>query len=116
MLSAAIALASLGIAVGTGISNASAARKSARAEMAAMQEEKEYNLEVLRQEKTDKFWSDQMSQWRTGQSLDYGTSAEAVTTNNQNVLQRNIDFQESQYNIKLKNLKQQSKQRYLGMF
>lgn len=106
---------SLGMNFAQGISGASAARKSARAQMAALTQEKAWNLSVMRRNKLDTYASNILQSWGSG--INYATgSNRAVIENNQNVLQDEINFQEQQYDIQLKNLKAQSKQKFLGLF
>jgi hypothetical protein len=40
----------------------------------------------------------------------------ALIGSNENVLRNEMNFREEQYDIQLKNLKAQSKQKYLGIF
>lgn len=116
MITAALGIISTGASLLSSVFSAQAQREEARATVSALKKEKEFNLGVLRQQKEDQYWADVMSQWRSGQSLSAGTSAMAVTENNQGVLQRNIDFQVSQYNTQIGNAQAAAKRRFLGIF
>lgn len=116
MFSAGANIFSVGMSLVGGIMNASAQGQEARAQMRALQQEKTYNLGVLRQQKEDTYWNDMMSMWKSGLSTSGGTSATAVVASNQATLQRNIDFQERQYNIQIGNAKAASKRRFMGVF
>ena len=106
---------SLGTSIASGAFGASAARKSARAQMKALKLEKQWNLGVMERNKADIYASNILESYGSG--IDYTTgSNRAVSAENQRVLQDEIDFQRRQYDIELKNLKAQSKQRYLGIF
>lgn len=106
---------SLGLSVLSGAFSASAQRKSARAQMAALTAEKNWNLGVMRQNKLDTYARNILESYGSG--INYSTgSTRAVIENNQRVLEDEIKFRESQYDIELANLKAQSKQRYLGIF
>lgn len=105
----------LGMNVMQGALGASAARKSARASMAALAAEKSWNLGVMRQNKIDTYASNVLSSWGSGIDPMTGSNR-AVIENNQRVLQDEIDFREQQYNIQLENLRAQSKQKFLGLF
>lgn len=107
--------------IGTGASLLSSAfgrssqSASARASADALKKEKVWNLSVLKQQKTDQFWGDLMSMWRSGQTVTGGTSAAAVINSNQDVLQRNIDFTGQQYDIQIANAKEAAKARFMGI-
>ena len=111
----AMAVASFGMAFASGVSGASASRKSARAQMAALKAEKAWNLGVMERNKTDVFNRQQLSSYGSGIDPTTGSNA-AVMAANQKILQDEIDFQTSQYNAQLKNLRAQSKQKFLGIF
>ena len=98
-----------------GAMSASAARESARAKMSALGEEKAWNLGVMRRNKADAYASNILSSWGSGINPMTGSNA-AVILGNQAVLQDEINFQERQYDIEMKNLEAQSKQKYLGLF
>lgn len=107
--------AGLGLSLISGAMGASAARKAARAKMSALKQEKAWNLGVMRRNKEDVYASNILSSYASGINPMTGSNA-AVILGNQQVLQDEINFQESQYNAELKNLKAQSKQKYLGLF
>lgn len=111
-------LSGLDFGLGTiqGILEVSAGRKQVRAQRHALQQEAMFNLAVLRQQKIDQYWNDEMSMWRSGLSTDMGTSARDVIDENQRVLQSNIDFQTMQYMTQIKNLKAQGKRKFAGVF
>ena len=110
----AIAIASTQVL--EGIFSASGERAQARAQKHALEQEAMFNLAVLRQQKIDQYWNDEMSMWRSGLSTDMGTSARDVIDENQRVLQSNIDFQTMQYMTQIKNLKAQGKRKFAGVF
>lgn len=116
MLSSGLAIVSTGASLLSGIFNAQAQRQEARATVNALKKEKDFNLGVLRQQKIDQYWSDAMSLWRSGMSTGTGTSAAAVIGSNQRVLERNIDFQASQYDTQIANAKAAAGRRFLGIF
>lgn len=105
----------LGMNVMQGALGASAARKSARASMAALDAEKSWNLGVMRQNKIDTYARNILDSWGSGIDPMTGSNR-AVIENNQRVLQDEINFREQQYDIQLENLRAQSKQKFLGLF
>ena len=111
----ALAVASFGMSFAQGAFGASAARKSARASMAALQSEKAWNLGVMERSKEDRYASDLLSAYGSGISSATG-STRAIIENNQQVMQDEINFRRQQYDIQLKNLEAQSKQKFLGLF
>lgn len=111
-----LAIASFGLNFASGISSASANRKQARATLAALQAEKQYNIGLLKQQKKDKYWADLMSAWASGTTTGIGTSTYGATMSNQSVLESEIQFQEQQYNTQIAAAEQASKQRFLGIF
>jgi hypothetical protein len=106
---------SLGLQVMGGVSNASAQRKTARAQMAALQQEKAWNLGVMQRNKEDVYAANLLSSWGSGIDPTTGSTA-GVIASNQQVLQDEIDFQRSQYDIQIANANAASKQKYLGIF
>lgn len=110
-----LATIGLGLQVAGGISGASAQRKQARAQMAALQQEKAWNLGVMQRNKEDVYAANLLSSWGSGIDPTTGSTA-GVIASNQRVLQEEIDFQRSQYDIQIANAKAQSKQKYLGIF
>lgn len=111
----ALLAASFGMNMISGVLGASAARKSARAKMAALESEKAWNLNVMRRNKADVYASNILESWGSGINPMTGSNA-AVIRENQKVLQEEIDFRGQQYDIEIANLKAQSKQKYLGLF
>lgn len=105
----------LGLSMISGAMSAAAARESARAKMSALSNEKAWNLSVMRRNKADVYASNILSSWASGINPMTGSNA-AVILGNQQVMQDEINFQERQYDIEMKNLKAQSKQKYLGLF
>lgn len=105
----------LGLNMISGAMSAAAARESARAKMSALKNEKAWNLSVMRRNKADVYASNILSSWEAGINPTTGSNA-AVILGNQAVLQDEINFQERQYDIEMKNLEAQSKQKYLGLF
>ena len=106
--------AGLGLSIVSGALNASANRQKARAEMSALRQSWQHNLGVMRQNKIDTYASNIMSAYASG-VRNTGSTA-AVILGNQNVLENEIQFQEQQYQTQMKNLRAQSKQKYLGIF
>lgn len=115
MLLAATAIAGLAMNTISGALDAAAKRESARAEMAALTQSWQFNKGVLQQNKIDTYASNILQSWGSGINYATGSTA-AVIQNNQRVLQNAIDFQESQYQTQMANLRAQSKQRFLGIF
>lgn len=116
-------LASLGLNIlSTGASlissymGASAAAEEARASADALKREKRYNIGVLEQRKKDQGWSDMMSAWFSGTTTGFGTSQRGAMVSNQNVLQREIDFQSEMYDIQIGNYEKAAERRFLGIF
>lgn len=105
----------LGFNLISGALSASAARESARAKMSALSSEKMWNLGVMRRNKADVYASNILSSWGSGINPMTGSNA-AVILGNQAVLQDEINFREQQYDTELRNLKAQSKQKFLGLF
>lgn len=101
--------------VASGIFSASANRQAARANMKAIKSESAWNIGVMKRNKEDVLQQNFLQSYASG--IDYSTGSTAeVIENNQEVLQREIDFQKEQYDIAYKTAKAQSKQRYLGIF
>lgn len=111
----ALAIASFGLSFASGVTGASAARKSARAQLAALEAEKTWNLGVMRQNKIDTYARNILSSYGSGIDPTTGSNR-AVINQNQAVLEDEIKFQEQQYNAQIANLKAQSKQKFLGIF
>ena len=105
----------LGLQIAGGISGASAARKSARAEISALESEKKWNLDVMRQNIEDVRETSLLQSWGAGINPLTGSTA-AVIENNENVMRKELAFREGQYNKQIANLRAMSKQRYLGLF
>jgi K+-transporting ATPase c subunit len=110
-----LAAIGLGLQVAGGISGASAQRKSARAQMKALQQEKAWNLGVMQRNKEDVYAANLLSSWGSGIDPTTGSTA-GIIASNQQVLQDEIDFQRKQYDIQIANAKAASKQKYLGIF
>lgn len=105
----------LGMSVISGAMQASANREKARAQMSALASSWRWNKRVLQQNKLDAYASNLLESWGAGIKGTTGSTA-AVIANNQAVLQSNIDYQQEQYDTQMKNLKAQSKEKYLGIF
>ena len=91
----ALLAANFGMNVAQGIFGASAARESARAKMAALQEEKTWNLKVMERNKRDIYASNILESYGSG--INYATgSNQAIIAQNQQVLQDEIDFRRRQ--------------------
>lgn len=113
--SVGLGAAGLGLSLISGALNASAQRQAARAKMSALRLERNYNLGVMRRQKEDVYASNILESYGSGINPMTGSNL-AVIQGNQAVLQDEINFQEQQYNTELKNLKAQSKQKFLGLF
>lgn len=109
-----LSAAGLGLSIVSGALAASADRQKARAEMKALEKSWQHNLGVMRQNKIDTYASNIMSAYASG-VRNTGSTA-AVIENNQDVLESEIRFQQQQYQTQMKNLRAQSKQKYLGIF
>lgn len=94
----------------------SSAAEAAGAKRDALKREKEFNIRLMKFEKKERGWLDMMSAWASGTTSGIGTSTYGAMMSNQNVLQREIDFQTEKYDTEIKNLNKQSKQRFLGIF
>lgn len=114
-LSTGLQAVDLGMTLIGGALSASAARESARAAMSALKNEKAWNLSVMRQNIVDTRERSVLDSWSSGIDPTTGTMA-ALIGSNENVLRNEMNFREEQYDIQLKNLKAQSKQKYLGIF
>ena len=111
----ALSAINLGLNVVSGAVAAAANRASARAKMSALSNERLWNLDVMRRNKSDVYARNILDSWGSGINPFTGSNA-GVILGNQAVLQDEINFQERQYDIEMKNLKAQSKQKYLGLF
>jgi hypothetical protein len=96
--------------------SASANRASARAQMDALKREKRYNIGLMEFEKRERSWIDMMTAWSSGTNTAIGTSTYGAMMSNQDVLQKEIDFQSEMYDTQIGMAKKQSKQRFLGIF
>jgi hypothetical protein len=108
--------------IGTGASllssamSASANRAAARAQADALKREKRYNLGLMEFEKKERGYIDMMTAWSSGTTASIGTSDYGAMMSNQDVLQKEIDFQREQYDLQIGMAEKQSKQRFLGIF
>lgn len=105
----------LGMNIISGALQTSASRQRARAQMSALTQSWMWNRDVLRQNKIDTYASNILQSYGAGIKGTTGSTA-AIIQNNQDVLEKNIAFQEQQYQTQMKSLKAQSKQKYLGIF
>lgn len=96
--------------------SASANRATARAQANALKREKRYNIGLMEFEKRERGWIDMMSAWASGTTTGIGTSTYGAMMNNQDVLQKEIDFQSEMYDLQIGQAERQSKQRFLGIF
>lgn len=108
------------IATGAGLlssaMSASANRAAARAQADALKREKRYNIGLMEFEKRERGWIDMMSAWASGTTTGIGTSTYGAMMSNQDVLQKEIDFQSEMYDLQIGQAERQSKQRFLGIF
>lgn len=114
-LSTGLQAVDLGFTLMSGWASAEANRKSAKAARSALESEKAWNLSVMRQNIEDVFDRSIMDAWGSGIDPSRGSMA-GLIYNNENVLRNEMNFREDQYNIQIKNLKAQEKQKYLGLF
>jgi hypothetical protein len=114
--SSAMNIIATGASLLSGAMSASANRAAARAQAAALKREKRYNIGLMEFEKRERGWIDMMSAWASGTTTGIGTSTYGAMMSNQDVLQKEIDFQSEQYDIQIGMAKKQSKQRFLGIF
>ena len=96
--------------------SASANREAARAQADALKREKRYNLGLMEFEKKERGYIDMMTAWSSGTTASIGTSDYGAMMSNQDVLQKEIDFQREQYDLQIGMAEKQSKQRFLGIF
>ena len=105
----------LGLNVISGAMSASAARESARAKMSALNNERAWNLSVMRRNKADVYAHNILESWGSGINPATGSTV-AIISGNQAVLEDEISFQKRQYDMEMRNLEAQSKQKFLGLF
>lgn len=96
--------------------SASANRAAARAQADALKRERRYNIGLMEFEKRERGWIDMMSAWASGTTTGIGTSTYGAMMSNQDVLQKEIDFQSEMYDLQIGQAERQSKQRFLGIF
>lgn len=114
--SAAMNIIATGASLISSAMSASANRAAARAQANALRREKEYNIRLMEFEKRERKWIDMMSAWSSGTTASIGTSTYGAMMSNQDVLQKEIEFQREQYDIQIGMADQQSKRRFLGVF
>lgn len=111
----AFSVASFGLSFASGIFGASAQRKSARAELSALREEKAWNIGVMRQNAIDTYASDILSSYASGIDSSTGSNA-AIISRNQSTLSSEIAHQSKMYDIQTKQANAASKKKFLGIF
>lgn len=114
--SASMNIIATGASLLSGAMSASANRAAARAQMDALKREKRYNIGLMEFEKRERGWIDMMTAWASGTNTAIGTSTYGAMMSNQDVLQKEIDFQSEMYDTQIGMAKKQSKQRFLGIF
>lgn len=114
--SASMNIIATGASLLSSVMSASANRAAARAQADALKREKRYNLGLMEFEKRERGWIDMMSAWSSGTTSNIGTSTYAAMLSNQDVLQKEIDFQSEMYDLQIGQADKQSKQRFLGIF
>lgn len=114
--SATMGIISAGAGLLSSAMSASANRAAARAQADALKREKRYNLGLMEFEKRERGWIDMMTAWSSGTTASIGTSDYGAMMSNQDVLQKEIDFQREQYDLQIGMAEKQSKQRFLGIF
>lgn len=114
--SATLGIISVGAGLLSSAMSASANRAAARAQADALKREKRYNLGLMEFEKRERGYIDMMTAWSSGTTASIGTSDYGAMMSNQDVLQKEIDFQREQYDLQIGMAEKQSKQRFLGIF
>lgn len=114
--SATLGIISVGAGLLSSAMSASANRAAARAQADALKREKRYNLGLMEFEKKERGYIDMMTAWSSGTTASIGTSDYGAMMSNQDVLQKEIDFQREQYDLQIGMAEKQSKQRFLGIF
>ena len=114
--SATMGIISAGAGLLSSAMSASANRAAARAQADALKREKRYNLGLMEFEKKERGYIDMMTAWSSGTTASIGTSDYGAMMSNQDVLQKEIDFQREQYDLQIGMAEKQSKQRFLGIF
>lgn len=115
-VSATLGIISVGAGLLSSAMSASANRAAARAQADALKREKRYNLGLMEFEKRERGYIDMMTAWSSGTTVSIGTSDYGAMMSNQDVLQKEIDFQREQYDLQIGMAEKQSKQRFLGIF
>ena len=114
--SAGMNIISTGASLLSSVMSASANRAAARAKADALKREKRYNIGLMEFEKKERGWIDMMSAWASGTTTGIGTSTYGGMMSNQDVLQKEIDFQSEMYDLQIGQAERQSKERFLGIF
>lgn len=114
--SATLGIISVGAGLLSSAMSASANRAAARAQADALKREKNYNLRLMEFEKKERGYIDMMTAWSSGTTASIGTSDYGAMMSNQDVLQKEIDFQREQYDLQIGMAEQQASQRFLGIF
>jgi hypothetical protein len=115
-LGSGLSVISAGASLLSAFYSSSAAAEAAGAKRDALKREKRFNINLMKFEREERGWIDMMSAWASGTTAGIGTSTYGAMMSNQNVLQREIEFQTEKYDTEIKNLNKQSKQRFLGIF
>ena len=115
-VSASMNIIATGASLLSSAMSASANRAAARAQADALKREKRYNIGLMDFEKRERGWIDMMSAWASGTTTGIGTSTYGAMMSNQDVLQKEIDFQSEMYDLQIGQAERQSKQRFLGIF
>lgn len=99
---------------GSNVISAQAARKSALAQMAALEEEKTWNMGVMERNLLDFEDRSILSSWGAGINYQTGTNA-AIIAENEAVTRNEIGFRSKQYDKQIDNLRSQSRRKFLGL-
>lgn len=99
----------------SGVTATAAKRASAKASMAALEEEKNWNLGVMERNIMDIQDRSMLSSWGAGINPMTGSTAEIIAEN-EATLRKELGFRASQYDKQIGALEAQSKQKYLGIF
>lgn len=115
-VSASMNIIATGASLLSSAMSASANRAAARAKADALKREKRFNIGLMEFEKKERGWLDMMSAWASGTTTGIGTSTYGAMMSNQDVLQKEIDFQSEMYDLQIGQAERQSKERFLGIF
>lgn len=100
---------------GSNVASYKARRESAKAQMAALEKEKNWNLGVMEKNIMDIQDRSMLSSWGAGINPMTGSTA-GIIAENEATLRGELAFRSQQYDTQIGNLEAQSKTKYLGIF